>query len=220
MFFIYLFGMDSIYIWSSTFDSIDNKTLNKLTKKYDNILISSLDTNKLFDFINLTEKRVYFLISNNKWIYTSNRYKIDEKLKYLSNFHNYYIHLDIEPHAIPALKPYRKKYLSLYIEMLKYIKTNYPKFHIDTSIPTFYDVEYVKKMDKYIENIYLMAYKYKNMHQLIKRVKKYEQFNIFVVFNCKDYKGNQLKNDVLEFTKITGIKNIAYHSLKYCKELN
>jgi len=217
MFFVSLFGMEGIYIWSKTFDSLDNKIINNIN--VDTFIISSSNTQKIKDFLNLTTKKVSFLLSNNQYIYPKNRDKIDKKIQFYKQFNNY-IHLDVEPHTIPTLKPYKEQYLKMYIQMLKYIKTKYPSLHIDISIPTFYKVSYVKEMSKYVDYIYLMAYKYKNIPHLVRKVNKYKDLNIVVVFNCKDYDNfNQLINDIKALKQSIKISNIAYHSLKTCMML-
>jgi len=216
---------NSIYIWSKEFNTQNNKNIISFLKKnhINNALVSvskNINLNKLNDFLKYDIK-VEFLIGDNSWIYPSKWYKVDEKFKILNSFNNYYIHLDIEPHVIKELKSKREKYLRMYIDMIKYIKTKYPKYHISISIPTFYYIEYVEKMDKYVDKIYLMAYEYKKLSQLQKRVEKFEKFRskIVVVFNCKDYKTyKQLQKDVM-FIKKLGYKEIAFHSFSSLKEL-
>jgi len=223
-FIINSFANNSVYIWSKEFKESNEKIIYFLKKHNINVALVSvskdIDIKKLNDFLKYDIK-VEFLIGDNSWIYPSKREKIDLKIKFIEQFQNFYIHLDIEPHTLKELKPYREKYLDMYIKMLKYIKTKYPKYHISISIPTFYYIEYIEKMDRYIDKIYLMAYEYKKLSQLQKRVQKFDKFKskIVVAFNCKDYKTKyQLENDI-KFIKQLGYKNIAFHSFETLKDL-
>jgi len=214
-----------IYIWSSGFKN-NNKYISDIlaTQKIDTSILSiPYDANKTKVEEFLKKHKTTILIGDNKWIYEDERSKIDDKLNFLNQFKNYYIHLDIEPHTLDDLKDDRDKYLQMYIDMLEYIHSNYPKYQIDISIPTFYDIKYVTKMAKYVNNIYLMAYEYKNIDNLIDRVNKYKSLKdkIIVAFNAKDYPTkNALFNDIKEFTLKSGYSKIAIHSLRYFLKLN
>ena len=221
--FIFSFAFDSIYIWSKTFDKVENKKIIDICKQnnIDEVIVSFKNKDKFQKFLLLSEKngiKVDILIGNNFWIYEKNRRKIEKKLNYLSKFGDYNIHLDIEPHAIKSLKHHRKEYFKMYIKMLKYIHQNFPKFHISISIPTFYKLDWQKI--QFVDKIYLMAYEYKNLSQLLRRVDRYKNLgNIVVVFNCKEFTSKEkLVNDV-NFIKSYGYKNIAFHSLRTCMKV-
>jgi len=221
--FIYSFGANGMYIWSKTFDNIENnKIISFLTEhNLNEAIVSFKDENKFKKFLSLSKEnnvKVDILIGNNFWIYEKNRNKIEQKLNYLSKFGDYNIHLDIEPHAIKSLKHHREEYFKMYVEMLEYIHQNFPKFHISISIPTFYKLDWQKI--KFVDKIYLMAYEYKNLSQLLRRVNRYKNLgNIVVVFNCKEFTSKQKLIDDVNFIKSHGYKNIAFHSLRTCMKV-
>lgn len=224
---INLFAFNSIYIWSKEFAINNNAILSFIKSHNINVALISasknIDCYKLYDFTKIANKnkiKVEFLIGDNSWIYPEKRDKILNKLKFLSQFNNFYIHLDVEPHTIKSLKKYRDKYLNMYLEMLKYIKDNFPKYKISISIPTFYNIKYVEKFSNYVDYIYLMAYEYKKLSQLQKRIDRYKSLKskIVVAFNCKDFTKEKLINDV-NFVKSLGYKNIAFHSFSSLKGL-
>jgi len=211
---------NEIYIWSKTFHKLDNNKIIKFLKKnnINKTIVSFKDENKFREFLSLCKQNgieVDILIGNNSWIYKKNREKIDKKLNYLKNFKNYNIHLDIEPHAIKSLKHNRKLYFKMYVEMLEYIHNKFPKYKISISIPTFYKIDF--KKISFVNKIYLMAYQYKNLNQLLRRVNRYNFLkNIVVVFNCKEFDNKTILLDDVNFIKMYGYKNIAFHSLKTC----
>ncbi len=221
---VFLFAINaiannSVYIWSKTFNLNSNdKIISFLNQQSISTILISVSKNTNFDklkhFIKNTKKkdiRVEFLIGNNSWIFFNRRFEIYQKLKFLSRFDNPYIHLDIEPQAIKKLKNSKKKYLKMYIKILKYIHTSFPKYKISISIPTFYPLLYVQKMNKYVDKIYLMAYGYKKISQLQKRVERYKSLKskIVVAFDYKDFTKNKLKNDI-DFLYDMGYKDIAF----------
>jgi predicted RNase H-related nuclease YkuK (DUF458 family) len=228
MFFMSSFANNSVYIWSKSFNSYANCEIIKFLKQHNiNTALVSVSNNtdilKLSDFLSNAKQnniKVEFLIGDNSWIYEDKIYKINIKLKLLETFNNYNIHLDIEPQAIQSLKHDREKYLKMYIEMLKYIHIYYPRYNISISIPTFYPVEYVKQISQYVDKIYLMAYEYKKLSQLEKRIKKYDEFKsqLVIAFNCKDFTKDSLQESI-NFVKSLGYKDIAFHSFKTLKEL-
>jgi len=115
------------------------------------------------------------------------------------------------------LKSDRDRYMKMYVSMIKYIKSTYPNLHIDISIPTFYDTKYLNEIKDDIEHIYLMAYEFKNLEQLIRRVERYKEFreNVYVAFNCKEFKNElELELFISEFIKKSAYTNIALHNLK------
>ena len=221
-----LFAFNSIYIWSKEFNMVDNNSIvSFLKQKNINIALvsASKKTNfyKLYTFIDESKLKIEFLIGDNSWIYENKRDKISKKLKFLTQFDNFYIHLDVEPQALKDLKHNRIKYFNMYLNMLKYIKNKFPKYHISISIAPFYSTEYVKQFSKYVDKIYLMAYKYKKLSQLKKRIEKFSflKSKLVIAFNCKDYTSKQkLLNDI-EFIKSLGYENIAFHSFKTLKGL-
>jgi len=228
LFMVNSFADNSVYIWSKEFNKESNENIiSFLKQKNINIAIISVshntDFNKLNEFLSATKNKikVEFLIGDNKWIYPEKRDKIDAKLQLLSKFNNFYIHLDVEPHALLDLKKDREKYLNMYIQMLQYIKKNYPKYNISISIPTFYNIDKVTQMAKYVDKIYLMAYEYKKLSQLQKRVQRYESLKtqIVVAYNCKDFTPQKLKNDIAFMSKL-GYKNVAFHSYATLKALD
>jgi len=218
-------GNRSLYIWANGFKKYDNKILIELCKlKNIKTVLVSVSKNQNFDklenFIYLAKLNhinIQFLIGNNSWIYPKNRSKIDKKLNFLRKYDNYVIHLDIEPQAMPNLKHNKEKYLKMYLDMLEYIHTNYPMYKINIAIPTYYPLEYVIKMAEYVDKIYLMAYEYKDIEHLIRKVNKYKflSHKLVTVFNCKEFKNEyELESNIDKFIEKSGYKNIGLHNLK------
>ncbi len=156
--------------------------------------------------------KVIPLISNNSYIYPQNRYKLNKKVLYLSRFSKE-IHLDIEPHSLKKLKYHRKKYFKMYVNMLKYLKNQYPYIKFDISIPAFYYK--IPNLEHYVNKIYIMAYK--NPKSLIKRISRFSK-NSFVVQNCKEFNSKSSLDKIINLIKDNGYNNIAYHSWKTCKK--
>jgi len=204
----------SIYIWSKSFESNSNNEILS-TLKNNNIDIAIISfhksqTDKFKDILN-KDIKIIPLISDNNLIYPKNRNKLDEKIKFLSQFSNE-IHLDIEPHALPELKHNRELYFKLYIQMLKYLKEKYPNIKIDISIPTFYYK--IPNLDKYANNLYIMAYE--NPKSLIKRISRFDKSS-FIAQNCKEFHSKNELKEIFDIINQNGYKNIAYHSYKTCK---
>ena len=222
--FLYTFADNSIYIWSKTFDKFNNSDLITILENnhINHVMISSKNIEKFKNFIKLAHKnniKVEILIGDNSWIYDYKQYKIDEKLKYFKELDNFNIHLDVEPHAIKSLKHHRKEYFNMYIKMLEYIHHKYPNYNISISIPTFYKLDFQKI--NFVKKIYLMAYQYKNLSQLLRRVNRYKFLNnIVVVFNCKEFKSKKKLLHDISFIQKYGYKDIALHSLKTCLRID
>jgi len=211
-----LFANIDIYIWSNSFNKYYNTQIEKVLKKYHikNIIVSfsdKIDIKKLEKF--QKQYNTQLLISDNKFIYPENRIKLLKKIEKTIKYGKI-IHLDIEPHAIKSLKKNRELYLNWYIEMLKSIKNDFPNITINISIPTFYSVDYVTKMQKYVDKIYLMAYEFKNYHQLLHRISKYKNFNIVVALRCEDFKSKKDLFETINRLKKDGYKNFAIHDFK------
>jgi len=211
-----LFADIDIYIWSNSFNNCSNTQIVKLLKKYHikNAIISfsyKIDIKKLEKF--QKQYNTQLLISDNKFIYPKNRMKLLKKIEKTIQY-DQVIHLDIEPHTIKSIKKNRELYLNWYIEMLKTIKTNFPNAIINISIPTFYNVNYVTKMQKYVNKIYLMAYEFKNYSKLLHRISKYKNFNIVVALRCQDFKYKKSLFETINRLKKDGYKNFAIHDFK------
>ena len=118
---------------------------------------------------------------------------------------------------MPDLKEDKQKYLGMYLDMLQYIHTKYPMYKLNIAIPTYYPPQIVIEMSKYVDKIYLMAYEFKNIAQLIRKVNKYSMLSskLITVFNCKEFKNEyQLEMAIDQFIKQSGYKDIALHNLK------
>jgi len=211
-----LFADVDIYIWSNSFNNYSNTQIVKLLKKYHikNAIVSfsdKIDIKKLENF--QKQYNTQLLISDNNFIYPKNREKLLKKIAKTTKYEKI-IHLDIEPHTIKSLKKNRELYLNWYIEMLKSIKTNFPNVIINISIPTFYNVDYVAKMQKYVNKIYLMAYEFKNYSNLLHRISKYKNFNIVVALRCQDFKSKKSLFETINRLKKDGYKTFAIHDFK------
>jgi len=202
-----------IYIWSNSFNNYNQ--IQKVLENYyiKNTIISTYNANpkKLINFKERYDSQ--FLISKNEFIYPENKNKLLKKVQLVTKYGKT-IHLNIEPHAMEDLKNQKNLYLNYYIQMLKNIKENFPFVTINISIPTFYDVDYVNKMQKYVDKIYLMAYEFQNYHQLLNRISKYKNLNIVIALSCKDFSSKKELFETINKLKQDGYKNFAIHDFE------
>lgn len=216
------FADSSIYIWSKSFDSVSNQKIIKLMNKYNihQALISfKKDQSNKFLAIKMDRRiKAIPIIANNTYVYKKNRYKLDKKVNYLEMF-SHEIHLDIEPYALSELKHHRKKYFKMYLDMLNHLHNYYPQIKFDISIPVFYHkMSNFSELKKYVNNIYIMAYKNKNQKHLLKEISYFSK-NTYIVQNCKEFKSKAQLVKTINFIKQNGYNNIGFHNWKTFNKL-
>ncbi|HHJ80449.1 MAG TPA: hypothetical protein ENJ65_02325, partial [Candidatus Tenderia electrophaga] len=172
-------GSRAIYIWSKTFNHIDNQTLINIlkTKGITRALVSSgskTDAAKLKRFIPLAERdqiKTELLFSDNRWIFPENHDKAELKIA-MAAANTGRVHLDIEPHTLPDYQANKEKYLQLYLQMLTRLRQAIPFAELSVALPTHWPNETYQRIARLVDRAYIMSYETDNIATHVKRLSR------------------------------------------------
>lgn len=221
---------NAVYIWSKTFDKYSiSQMLTELKLMNANKAVISINKSndlkvKLLDFAKAAKQQkieTIGMIGKNSFIYPENKAAMVDEINYLLEIPNIKeIHLDVEPHTIAALKKDRDKYLTMYINMLKYAKEAIAgkNVKLSVSIPLFYDGKYLPQIIELVDNIYLMTYEHVDI-DFINRKKAEERriapTKVIMAVRTKDFQSRAAMFDFMnKLSESSDRKDMAIHDLE------
>lgn len=224
-------GKRAVYIWAKDFNKNPNSDISLFmeTKAIRKAIISfgkQIDRDKLLNFYKLADKlgiEVEALVSTNEWIFP-NKYlqaitKIEEILKEVDT-----IHFDIEPHQTLGFLDKKELYLGYYLAFLKEVNKlkGYNK-KITIDVPLYFDIEFLKKVEKEVDMMYIMIYGITNFNKFYKKFKKLlilDKTKLTISLRPKDFKNEiELEHFITKLHKELKIDNFAFHDLPQLMDL-
>ncbi len=173
-------GMRSLYVWSNTFNRLENDFLRFYTKnqEFEEVMLSfGMDADRpklqaLISMLNANGIKTLAMSGDNGLIFEKNREKMASLADEARSSGAYGIHLDVEPHTLPDWKEKRQEYLRLYVEMLKNARAiaDEKGMLLTVSIPVNLEAEILKEIYKLADKVYVMAYGENSLAGLLRRV--------------------------------------------------
>lgn len=218
-------GQRSVYIWSAEFNRYPNQQLFLLlqAKAIKHAMISAggkVNQAKLFQFMKDADRhelQVSQLLGESNWALPENHQRAMAAIEARSQYGNY-IHLDIEPHALPQYKENKIGVLNDLLDLIESIRLRHPMLHLTISVPHHWPLEVLRSLNDYVDQVYLMAYETTDLDQLSARIKYVLSaipLDKLVVALRKEEFGDelQLENAIEALSQSTGVTQFAVHKL-------
>jgi len=225
----------SLYIWSHSFSSLELPQLAKeLTNGGYNRVLLALDQNdtlklKALDLIGLLQGKdigVHLMMANNGWIDPKKRDQLMNDLQYnLSVPGIAGIHLDVEPHTLPVWDERRQELYRNYVSMVEAVfgGLSGKGLALSVSIPVSYDMQYLQRINRFVDRVYLMAYEHPDAAYIIRKAS--EEVALFrskvtIALSVTDYQSvTAMDNLIEELEKLGGFSSFAVHDYRRLQEL-
>ena len=225
-------GERSIYIWSKTFNSTNNKTILDLlnAKSIKHVLLSvskKIDRQKMADFVKqaeLSEITIEAIVGSNNW-FKPEQHGIASLVSMTRLELTGRIHLDIEPHTVDGYKRNKETYLNNYVSMLQRIRKEIGNGKLSVSVPTHWPAGVYEKINQLVDKVYFMAYENKTTDVMIRRVKKVlanvDVNKAVVVLSVKDFDDEwDMEKVIHRLEQETGVEQFGFHQLRtYMKKV-
>lgn len=218
-------GFRSIYIWSKDFYAFSNDDLLSFleAKSISTVLLSTgrkYDKEKLEDFLSTAQKRsitVELIVGDNSWIFIKKKREAVEKSLVAAETTGY-LHLDIEPQAMDEYKEKREEYLTLYLDMIKNMRSALLDRELSVAVPFHWPETTYRELAKVTDVIYLMAYGTSNLDTMVKRIvrirKAVPATKLVVVLNAREFSDEWALEQMIEgITARTDITMFGIHDL-------
>jgi len=219
------YGKRSIYIWSDTFNKLENRDLFAFleAKQISSVLLSAGQKTKevkLDQFLHQHADKsmsVELIVGDNSWIFTENHRKAIAR-SVLAAERTGHLHLDIEPQAMPGYEKHRQTYLSLYVKLLKEIKSALMDRTLSIAVPFHWPEEIYEELSGVADKLCVMVYGTDNVEVLIRRMlpilKTVPADKIVVALRADDYKDEWAIEQTIErIVAETEIDRFAIHAL-------
>jgi hypothetical protein len=215
----------SIYVWSHGFARPTTEEFaNQIIKGGYSKVILSLGRNdslklKALDVIALLSKnniQIHLISANNDFVYPKNKDKLLEAVKYnLSVPGISGIHLDIEPHTLPEWKEKKDLLYKYYVEMIEAVSAQAGVTPISISIPLFYELEYLQKVNRHIDRFYLMAYEHPEVEYIVRKTRDEVtlfQSKVTIALRTKDFESlHEMELFMEKLSEAGGFSSFAVH---------
>jgi len=225
-------GERSIYIWSKTFNSTNNKAILDLlnAKSIKHVLLSvskKIDRHKMVDFIKqaeLSEIDIETIVGSNNW-FKPKQHGAASLVSMTRLELTGHIHLDVEPHTVNGYKRNKEKYLNNYVSMLQKIRKEIGKGKLSVAVPTHWPADVYERLNQVVNKVYLMSYENKTTDIMIRRVKKVlanvDVNKAVVVLSVKDFDDEwEMEKVIKRLEQETGVDKFGFHQLKtYMKKV-
>ncbi|NOQ64877.1 MAG: hypothetical protein GQ582_10230 [Methyloprofundus sp.] len=209
-------GQRKIYLWSKTFNRLDNKYLLDFmqAKGIATVLLSDskkINKFKKQAFLQMLKQRslkVELMIGSNQWTLPQNHARAVQGIARVMQQADT-IHLDIEPHTFADFKQHKQRYLNNYIAMLTAMRKQIGTTRLTVAVPLHWPIEFYQQTAMLVEGVYIMAYGSRKPATLIRRlspvVDKIGAEKITVILRIKDFK------DEWEIEKMTEALHKTLH---------
>lgn len=170
-------GHRSIYLWTHTFNTIENRDLIAFmkVKNITRVLISAgkkIDVVKSAAFLaELPEHNIdaEIIIGDNSWIFTDKHEKAVEN-SIICAEKTGTIHFDIEPQTLPSYHAKREEYLGHFRDLVGKVKAQMMDRQLSLAVPFHWPKETYEELGKIADRLYIMAYGTNDPKVLIRRI--------------------------------------------------
>lgn len=221
-------GVRSAYVWSSSFNSLEDEFLLWYLKNQEigEIMLSSgenTDQEKIKAFLHKAGKnsiRVNAMIGGNELLFREKRGSLRAKVEAASLAGFAGVHLDIEPHTFEDWGTKKDIYIKQYLDMLSFVKVLAgPKgMELSVSIPVHLPENSLNGIFGLADRVFVMAYGTKDMAVLKRRLDeelKAGMDKVTIALRPLDFDSRAeferfLKNVIAEL----GVERVAVHDIK------
>ncbi len=225
----------SIYMWSQGFQNFSNAKLLRNFNSHNiravNLSLGPQDqargkAERFIEEAGQQNLRIGLLVGNNQLFRPENHKKLQDLVTEADELGADALHLDVEPHTLAEWNKNKQTYLEQYLSMVKkaYKAAREKDLQLEISIPIWYEPKFYKKVYKFCDQLFIMAYKRKDVIQLEKTLTKslaLKKQKTTVALRPEDF-GDLPK--FYEFTQDlkekTGIHQFAIHDLETFMSLN
>lgn len=219
----------TVYIWSATFSAYSNPELVQHLKDHDiqRVMLSLGPNDSLVDkarkFIPLardSDIASHIMIGNNRLFFQDRRDKIKAFIKSAQKLGAEGVHFDVEPHVLDTWEANEERYKNQLISMVKYAnqKTEASGLKIGVSIPLFYERRVLQSIYPYCDQVYIMAYKQKDLQYLKEKLMRDLQIDLdktTVALRPEDFQNTtKLASFIFKLKQFTRVQRYALHDLE------
>lgn len=191
-------GERAAYLWSGIFEEhsdeyiIDFATVKEIKTIYLS-LSKNLSDEKIQGFIEKGAGKgvaVQLLIGSNELLSPGRMGAVDSLLVRIATLKPSGLHLDIEPHTLPAWKENQAAMTDRYIAVLEKFREGF-KGSLGVSIPLFYPPELQAEISKVADEVTVMAYETSGFESLVRRVEDEKVTfgeRLSIALRCEDFK--------------------------------
>ncbi len=215
-----------IYIWSPTFNAIDNR---KLTEVLNNQQITTLymsnsknlDRVKAKQFIDdmyEQDRKVKLMLGDNSWFRPSKHQEAAQKVAAVGSLTGY-VHLDIEPQALDSYDGNEREYQSQFVEMIRQIREDSQDTNLSIAVPFHWLPETYKALNPLVDEFVLMNYGKVSDDARIRRINNMldhiSKSKLQIALRPEDFNSPfEMESALALINEATGIDDFVFHDLR------
>ncbi|MDQ6996370.1 MAG: hypothetical protein Q9M82_02790 [Mariprofundus sp.] len=129
------------------------------------------------------------------------------------------IHLDIEPHAVAALKGKPDKIQSTYLALLRYLRSHLPEtLRMSVSLPAHWKAEDYRRISELVDSVVIMDYGSADPERILRRLKSARDaipdYKLTLAIRASDFNSErELEQAVDTIMQRTSIRHFAIQAL-------
>ncbi|MCP3942517.1 MAG: hypothetical protein GY710_13665 [Desulfobacteraceae bacterium] len=218
-------GKRSIYIWSKSFNLLDNQDIITFleAKQISSVLLSDsrhIDPGKRDDFIEQAlQKQIQtqLIIGDNTWIFEKKHGRAVEK-SLIAAEKTGAIHFDIEPQTMDGYHENREVYLGLFLDLVRKIKLGLLDRHFSVAVPFSWSEKTYRELGLSAGKLFIMAYGTRDPDVLVRRItpalRAVGPKKLVVVLRTSDFKDEwEMEKMIEQILAKTGIDAFCFQDL-------
>ena len=218
-------GQRHVYIWSSTLARLNDRRLVAFlqAKAVSQVLLSASGQTDAERFAS-TARRLAAggiatqpMVGGADWATDAKRERAVATAVVLAERYGG-VHLDVEPHTLDDYRANSDQRLSEYIEMLEAIRAGILDRELSVSVPLHWPRPVYQRIAELADQVYLMAYEFKDLDQLQRRVGRlmplFDQQQMVVALRIKDFENEwAMESTIDHLYSELGANTFALHPL-------
>lgn len=219
-------GSRLLYAWSKGFNDSPNEFLLSLleAKGVDRIAVSggaNTDRAKLDDFIQRARQRdiaVEIVKGAPRWVLPEHHLDAVAEIRRAADLTGA-VHLDIEPHTLPAFAQHRSRMLATYLQLLDQVRSTLERdVRVTVAVPIHWPADFYRALASRVDGVYLMAYGEARSQRLLQRLQPalsaLPAEQVRVVLRPSDFEDEWHMEQVMErLRRQVGITRFGIHDL-------
>jgi len=219
-------GERSVYLWSGMFNKTSNAVIQDFleAKSARTVLLSAgrkTDRVKLKEYIRLAnrhDQNVELIVGDNKWIEPGKYERAAATVATVSEITGA-IHLDVEPHTLPAYKTHREQTMTRYLEMLRRLREAASINKLTVAVPLHWKEDEYRIVGELADSVYFMTYGSTDIKKLARRLEKVVDFvspeKVVVVLRIDDFEDEWALEQAFDYLRSRlGIRRFAIHQFR------
>jgi len=219
-------GERSVYLWSGMFNKTSNDVIQDFleAKSATTVLLSAgrkTDRIKLMEYVRIAnrhDQRVELIVGSNNWIQPDRYERAALTVATVSEVTGA-IHLDIEPHTLPAYKTDREQTMSQYLDMLRRLREASGVNKMSVAVPLHWKEDEYRVVNELADSVYFMTYGSSDIKKLARRLKKVVEFvspdKVVVVLRIDDFEDEWALEQAFDYLRNRlGIRRFGIHQFR------